>query len=205
MSAERDHIMGNKQQERQFHKKLSHRKTVIFSYMVLSQGQNKMLRDLFSTEKNWTQVTLQQFPETLCIQFGEKTLMTSLMTCFVVVVQLLSCVGLFLTSGTVVPRLLCPWDFPGKNTGMGCHFHFQGVILTDPGIKHYISVIRISEVAQSCLTFCNPMNSSLPGFFVHGMFQARILEWVAIPFSRKSSRPRDQTRVSRIVGRHFTL
>ena len=119
--------------------------------------------------------------------------------------QSLSVVWLFVTSWTVAYRLLCPWDFPGKNTGMGCHFHFQGVILTDPGIKHYISVIRISEVAQSCLTFCNPMNSSLPGFFVHGMFQARILEWVAIPFSRKSSRPRDQTRVSHIAGRHFTL
>ena len=48
-------------------------------------------------------------------------------------------------------------------------------------------------VAQSCLTLCNPMNCSSPGFSVHGILQARILEWVAIPFSRGSSQPRDWT------------
>ena len=51
-------------------------------------------------------------------------------------------------------------------------------------------------VAQSCLTLCNPMYCSLPGSFVHGILQARILEWIAIPFSRESSQPRDQTPVS---------
>ena len=59
--------------------------------------------------------------------------------------------------------------------------------------------------AQSCPTLCNPMDCSLPGFSVHGIFQARVLEWVAIAFSRGSSWPRDQTRVSSIVGRCFTL
>ena len=49
------------------------------------------------------------------------------------------------------------------------------------------------------------MDYSLPGSSVHGIFQARVLEWVAISFSRGSSRPRDQTQVSRIAGRHFTL
>ena len=53
------------------------------------------------------------------------------------------------------------------------------------------------EVAQLCLTICNPMDSSLPGSSVHGIFQARILEWVAISFSRGFSQPRDQTLVSR--------
>ena len=48
-----------------------------------------------------------------------------------------------------------------------------------------------SEVAQSCPTLCDPMDCSLPGFSVHGIFQARILEWVAISFSRRSSQPRD--------------
>ena len=48
-----------------------------------------------------------------------------------------------------------------------------------------------SEVAQSCPTLCDPMDCRLPGFYVHGIFQARILEWVAISFSRRSSRPRD--------------
>ena len=61
------------------------------------------------------------------------------------------------------------------------------------------------EVTQSCLTLCMPMDCSLPGSFVHGIFQARILEWVAISFSRRSSRPRDWTPVSHIVGRHFTI
>ena len=62
-----------------------------------------------------------------------------------------------------------------------------------------------SEVAQSCPTLCDPMDCSLPGFSVHGIFQARILEWVAISFSRRSSQPRDWTRVSLIVGRRFTV
>ena len=62
-----------------------------------------------------------------------------------------------------------------------------------------------SEVAQSCLTLCHPMDCSLQGSSVHGIFQARVLEWVVISFSRGSSPPRDQTRVSRIVGRCFTI
>ena len=63
----------------------------------------------------------------------------------------------------------------------------------------------VSEVAQSCPTLCDPMDCSLPGFSVHGILQARILEWVTISFSRGSSRPRDQTRVSCIGGRRFNL
>ena len=61
------------------------------------------------------------------------------------------------------------------------------------------------EVAQSCPTLCDPMDCSLPGSSVHGSFQARILEWVAISFSRRSSQPRDWTQVSRIAGRRFTV
>ena len=62
-----------------------------------------------------------------------------------------------------------------------------------------------SEVAQSGLTLCNPMNCSLWGSSIHGIFQARLLELVAIAFSRWSSWHRDWTRVSHIVGRHFTF
>ena len=62
-----------------------------------------------------------------------------------------------------------------------------------------------SEVAQSCPTLCDPMDCSLPCSSIHGIFQARVLEWVAISFSRGSSRPRDRTQVSRIVGRCFTI
>ena len=57
--------------------------------------------------------------------------------------------------------------------------------------------------AQSCPTLCNPMDCSPPGSSVHGIFQTRILEWVAISFCRGSSQPRDHTRVSRTAGRCF--
>ena len=58
-----------------------------------------------------------------------------------------------------------------------------------------------SEVAQSCLTLSDPMDCSLPGSSVYGIFQAIVLEWIAIFFSKGSSRPRDRTQVSRIVDR----
>ena len=61
------------------------------------------------------------------------------------------------------------------------------------------------EVAQSCPTLCDPIDCSPPGSFLHGILQARILEWVAISFSRESSRPRDRTQVFCIVDRRFTV
>ena len=63
----------------------------------------------------------------------------------------------------------------------------------------------MSEVAQSCLTLCDPVDCSPPGSSVHGILQARILEWVAISFSRGSSQPKDSTWVSCIAGRCFIL
>ena len=69
-------------------------------------------------------------------------------------------------------RLHRPWDSPGKNTGVGCHFLLQ-----------CIKVKSESEVAQSRPTLSDPMDCSLPGSSVHGIFQARGLEWVAIAFS----------------------
>ena len=62
-----------------------------------------------------------------------------------------------------------------------------------------------SEVARWCPTLCDPMDYSLPGSSLHGIFQARILEWVDISFSRRSSQPRDWTQVSHIVGKGFTV
>ena len=76
-------------------------------------------------------------------------------------------------------------------------------------VSHLISLMMIrkwkkeSEVSQSCLTLCNLIHYSLLGFSVHGIFQARVLEWVAVSFSGGSSQPRDQTWVSHIVGRRF--
>ena len=70
-------------------------------------------------------------------------------------------------------RLPCPWDPPGKNTGVGCHFPLQ-----------CMKVKSESEVAQSCPTLSDPMDCSLPGSSAHGIFQARALEWGAIAFSK---------------------
>ena len=69
-------------------------------------------------------------------------------------------------------RLPRPWDSPGKNTGVGCHFLLQ-----------CMKVKSESEVAQLCPTLSDPMDHSLPGSSVHGIFQARVLEWGAIAFS----------------------
>ena len=69
-------------------------------------------------------------------------------------------------------RLPRPWDSPGKNTGVGCHFLLQ-----------CMKVKSQSEAAQLCLTPSDPMDCSLPGSSIHGIFQARVLEWGAIAFS----------------------
>ena len=74
-------------------------------------------------------------------------------------------------------RLPHSWDSPGKNTGVGCHFLLQ-----------CMKVKSESEVAQSCQTLSNLMDCSLPGSSVHGIFQARVLEWGAIAFSVLYSR-----------------
>ena len=70
--------------------------------------------------------------------------------------------------------LPCPWDSPGKNTGVGCHFPLQ-----------CMRVKSESEVTQSCPNVRNPMDRSPPGSSIHGIFQARVLEWGAIAFSHK--------------------
>ena len=77
-------------------------------------------------------------------------------------------------------RLLHPWDSPGKNTGVGCHFLLQ-----------CMKVKSQREAAQACPTPSDPMDSSLPGSSVHGIFQARILEWGAIALdpSKKNRYP----------------
>ena len=131
-------------------------------------------------------------------------------------------------------RLPRPWDSPGKNNGVGCHFLLQ-----------CMKVKSESEVTQLCPTVSDPMDCSLLSSCVHGIFQARVLEWgaiafsklglqfssgaqscptlcnpmdykvhgvlqarilesVAFPFSKESSQPRDQTQVSHITGRFFT-
>ena len=77
--------------------------------------------------------------------------------------------------------------------------------LKEADIDSALAPMIESEVTQSCPTLCDPVDCSLPGFSVHGILQARILEWVAISFSRRSSWSRDWTRDSHTVGRHFTV
>ena len=90
------------------------------------------------------------------------------------------------------------WEDKSTSPGGGNLWSVSGMCIIKEHKKN-------AEVAQSCLTLCNPMDCSLPGSSIHGIFQARILEWVAISFFRGSSRPRDWTRVACIVGRRFTI
>ena len=83
-----------------------------------------------------------------------------------------------------------------------CLFQNEGTL------RAQVSVVQCeseSEVTQSCLTLCDPMDYSPPGLSIRGIFQARVLEWVAISFYRGSSWPRDWTQVSHIAGRCFTI
>ena len=86
--------------------------------------------------------------------------------------SLQSCLTLCNPIDSSPPGFPLPWDSPGKNTGVGCHF-----------LLECMKVKSESEVVQSCLTLSNPMDCSLPGSCVHGIFQARVLEWGAIAFS----------------------
>ena len=74
------------------------------------------------------------------------------------------------TAAHQAPR---PWDSPGKNIGVGCHF-----------LLHCMKVKSESEFAQLCLTLSDPMDCSPPGFSIHGIFQARVLEWGTTAFSK---------------------
>ena len=101
-------------------------------------------------------------------------------------------------------------DSPGKNTGVGCHVLLQDIFPTqgsNPGLPHCRLILyqlsypespigSFSSVAQSCLTLCDPMDSSPLGSSVCCILQARKLEWVAMPSSRESSQPRDLGLVS---------
>ena len=92
---------------------------------------------------------------------------------------------------TPATRLPHPWDSPGKNIGVGCHFFFQ-----------CMKVKSESEVAQLCPTLCDSMDCSLPGSTIHGIFQARVPEWSAFAFSNLSLYPHAfQTAITLISKR----
>ena len=92
----------------------------------------------------------------------------------VVCTQSLSCVQLFVTSWTVASQTCCTWNFPGENTGVGCHFLFQGIFLTQGLNLYLLSLLHwqttapfplVSEVkvTQLCPTLCNPMDYAVHG------------------------------------------
>ena len=139
-------------------------------------------------------------------------------------VKSLSHVWLFVTAWTVAYQASPSMGFSRQKYWSELPFPSPGD-LPDPGIKPWSLVLQAdtwpsepqgkpmscidseseSEVAQSCPTLCDTMDCSLAGFSLHGILQARVLEWVAISFSRGSSRPRDWTQVSWIPGRRFNL
>ena len=92
----------------------------------------------------------------------------------------------------------------GQGKMGGCHVGSLAPPLSGWYLSLVLPFLR-GEVAHSCSTLCDPMDCSLPGSSLHGILQARVLEWVAIAFSRGSSQPRDRTWVSRIPGGCFNL
>ena len=136
----------------------------------------------------------------------------------------LSCVQLFVTLWTIACQAPLSTEFSRQEYWSGLPFPTPGD-LPDPGIKHIscnsctgkqilyllshlgipLRWVHICPVAQSCPTLCDPMDSSPPGSSVHGIFQARILGWVAISYSRESFWPRDRTWVSCVfhIGRQI--
>ena len=109
-------------------------------------------------------------------------------------------------------------DFPGKNTKVDYHFFLKGIFLTQGSnlcfllgrqiLCHWATweaPLNVKVKVKSRLTLCNPMVCSPPGSSIHGILQARVLEWLAISFSKGSSWPRDLDQVSHIVGRRFTI
>ena len=86
-----------------------------------------------------------------------------------------------------------------------CFLFFSFILLIFTLFNRLLHTVWLVLVSQLCLTLCDPMDHSPPGSSVHGILQARILEWVAISFSGTSSQPRDRTWVSCIASRFFTI
>ena len=137
-------------------------------------------------------------------------LMPTISTEFQQYVLIMKYIVLSLSSGMVI--FLSSWSYVYVNclfqsfwslseSHGGCQISRGSWIFCPPSKERS----KETEFAQLCPILCDPMDCSLPGSSVHGIFQARILEWVAVSFSRRSSRPRDGTQVSRTVGRRFTV
>ena len=139
-----------------------------------------------------------------------------------------------LPHGLYLTRLLCPQNSPGKNTGVDSHFLLQGILLTqglNPSLPYCRQILTVyatreapnqrivitlffyvnkctwvqAKSLQLCPTLFDPMDCSPSGSSTHGIFQARILEWVALPSSRGSFQPRDKISISYVfcIGRQI--
>ena len=122
----------------------------------------------------------------IIVQLSHPYMNTRKTIAFTAAKSLQSCLTLCEPTG-----LLHPWDSPGKNTGVGCHFLLQCMKVKSEG-----------EVAQSYLTLRDPMDCSPPGSSVHGIFQARVLEWVTISFFLALTR---QTFVDKVMSLLFNM
>ena len=109
-------------------------------------------------------------------------------------------------------------DGSDHHTGVRCYLHQAGVVMKEiegPAVLHTwappsgpcltVDQTHVCLSCSSCLTLCDPMDCSSPGSSVPGIFLARVLEWVPISYSRGSFWPRDQTRISCIADRFFTI
>ena len=95
------------------------------------------------------------------------------------------------------------YTFP-RVIGITCYEHFLSGNKGPINIRAPNISVKV-KVTQSCPTLCDPMDCSLPGSSVHAILQARILEWIAVPFSRGSSQSRNQTQISLVAGGFFTI
>ena len=141
------------------------------------------------------------------------------------VAQSCSCVHLFAARWTEAHQAPLSMGFSRQEYWVGCHALLQGIFLTQElnlGLPHCRQILYhlrhqgspcssklghkcgVGLVSKPCLTLCDPMDCSPLGSSVHGILQARILEWVAVSFSRASSRPRDWICISYISGGFFT-
>ena len=137
-------------------------------------GKQKYIKNYICQLRTKLKHKLENKTKSQC-QVGNKAMKTKLTNMLLLLLlSHFSRVRLCVTPQTSATRLPHPWDSSGKNTGVGCHFLLQ-----------CMKVKSESEVAQLCPILSDPMDCSPPGSSVHGIFQARVLEWGAIAFSEQ--------------------
>ena len=140
-----------------------------FSWSLPSVIRNAWIGPTFTHLQFSQPIRMESFPK---FQFSPVQSIGGAAFFYAAAKSLQSCPTLLRPHRRQPTRLPCPWDSPGKNTGVGCHFLLQ-----------CMKVKSEREVAQSCPTLSDPMDCSPPGSSIHGIFQARVLEWGAIAFS----------------------